>query len=158
MLQAMLADRFGLVVHRDSKETTGYALTVGKSGSKLKAATSGARGMLLGRSASSGLRTLNGNTASTAQLASILADVLGRPVEDQTGLAGVFDFSVEWTPDATSESMLPGKAGNPDAPGFSQAGPSIFTALQDTLGLRLETRKVAVEGIVIDHAEKPAGN
>lgn len=158
MMQAMLADRFALEVHRGSKEVSGYALVAGKNGTKLHPAESAERGLILGRSATSGQRTLHGNSAGMPALASILADVLGRPVEDKTGLAGVFDFAMEWTPDPLSEAPLRKGADQPAPPADGQTGPSIFTAIQEQLGLKLEAGKVAVGTIAIDHAEKPTAN
>ena len=158
MMQAMLADRFGLAIHKEGKEITGYSLVVGKNGAKLHAPdASQHEGMMLGRSRTSGQRTLTANSATMAGLAAILADLLGRPVEDKTALAGVFDFNMEWTPDS-SEGIQKAGVEKQDAPGDGQTGPSIFTALQETLGLKLETRKVTVQAIVIDKAEKPSAN
>jgi len=85
MMQAMLADRFGLVIHRESKEVAGYVLVMGKSGPKFHEAESEQAEMMLGRSASSGQRNLNARRSKMADLASILADLLGKPAEDKTG-------------------------------------------------------------------------
>jgi bla regulator protein blaR1 len=159
MLQTMLADRFALTIHREPKDVAGYALTVNKNGAKLHPPEDPQPGMMLGRSPTSGQRTLHGTSATMAGLASILADLLGRPVEDATALAGKFDFSMEWTPDAVSEAPLR-KGGGPQEtpPAGDQTGPTIFTALQEQLGLKLETKKIPVSAIVIDHAEKPSAN
>jgi uncharacterized protein (TIGR03435 family) len=158
MMQAMLADRFGLAIHRESKEVAGYALVTGKNGPRFHAAESEQNEMMLGRSPSSGQRTLNARRSKMADLASILADLLGKPVEDKTGLEGLFDFAMEWTPDSVSERSLKPGAEKVETPGDGQTGPSIFTALQETLGLKLETKKVMVGAVVIDHAEKPSAN
>jgi uncharacterized protein (TIGR03435 family) len=158
MMQAMLADRFRLAIHRESKEIPGYALVTGKNGPRLHAAESAESGMMLGRSATTGQRTLHGTSAKMQDLASILADLLGRPVTDATGLTGIYDFSMEWTPDPVSEGSLRKGGDRPEVSPDGQTGPSIFTALQEALGLKLETRKVAVETIVIDQAEKPSAN
>ena len=157
MLQAMLTERFALSVHREPKEVPGYALVVGKNGPKLHPPQAQEHGMMLGRSAS-GQRTLHGTSASMSGLASILADMLGRPVSDATGLTGIFDFSMEWTPDPVSEApMRKGGPAQEPAPD-GETGPSIFTALQEQLGLKLETQKASVEGVIIGHAGKPAAN
>ncbi len=158
MLQAMLADRFALTIHRESKEVAGYALVLGKNGPKFHAAESGQPGMMLGRNPASGQRTLHGTRSKMADLASILADLLGKPVEDKTGLDGLFDFAMEWTPDSVTERSLKPGAEKVEASADGQTGPSIFTALQETLGLKLEARKVTVGAILIDHAEKPSAN
>jgi uncharacterized protein (TIGR03435 family) len=156
MMQAMLADRFGLAVHRESKEISGYALVVGKNGSKFHAADSGQQGgMMMGRSAS-GLRTLTATSAKMADFASLLAGLLGRPVEDRTGLNGIFDFTMEWTPDSLSET--PSGKGGQEASADGQSGPTLFTALQESLGLKLENSKATVEVIVIDRAVKASAN
>lgn len=157
MLQTMLADRFALAIDRESKEVPGYALVTARSGARLHAPEAVDHGMLLGRSPS-GQRTLHGTSATMASLASILADLLGRPVEDETGLTGIFDFSMEWTPDPVSEAPLRKGGDVQQPPPGDQSGPSIFTALQEQLALRLETKKLPVAAIVIDHAEKPTGN
>lgn len=158
MMQAMLVDRFALAIHHEPKEIPGYALAAGKNGPKLHPPEAVEHGMMLGRSPASGQRTLHGTSAKMTDLAAILADLLDRPVEDATGLTGIFDFSMEWTPDPVSEVALRKGGDLPEASADSQAGPSIFTALQEQLGLKLETRKLPVDAIVIDHAEKPSGN
>jgi len=158
MLQTMLAERFALTIHRESKEVAGYALMAGRNGAKLQAPESAQHGMLLSRSPTSGQRTLHGTSATMADMAGILADVLGKPVEDATGIAGSFDFAMEWTPDPVSEVALRKGSGPQEPPPGEQTGPSIFTALQEQLGLKLETKKLPVEAIAIDHAEKPSGN
>jgi uncharacterized protein (TIGR03435 family) len=158
MMQAMLADRFALVVHREPKDVAGYALVVNKNRAKLHPPEDPQHGMMLGRNPATGQRTLHGTSATMSDMASILADLLGKPVEDATALAGKFDFSMEWTPDPVSEVALR-KGGGPEAaPAGDQAGPTIFTALQEQLGLKLETKKIPVSAIVIDHAEKPSAN
>ena len=131
MLQAVLRERFKLATHRETKEETIYELVIARSGPKLKKVDSGEDDMTSGRGHLKAVR------ASMPRLARFLAGPnvrLGRPVIDKTGLDGVFDFSLEWTTD-------------PD-------GPSIFTALQEQLGLKLEAKKGPVEVLVVDHAEK----
>ncbi len=156
MMQKMLADRFALVIHREPKDVAGYALAVGKNGPKLHPPEDPQQGMMLGRSPTTGQRTLHGTSSTMSDMASFLADLLGKPVQDDTALAGKFDFSMEWTPDPVSEVMLRKGAG--EAPPGDQVGPTIFTALQEQLGLKLETKKIPVSAVVIDHAEKPSAN
>jgi uncharacterized protein (TIGR03435 family) len=155
MLQALLIERFGLVVHHDTKDISGYALTVAKGGPKLQAAKSDQGSMMLGRNPR-GLRTLTAGEAQMTGLAAILADVLGRPVVDSTGLTELYDFTMEWTPDV-GESPLSLKGNPGPEPGASAAsdGPSIFSAVQEQLGLKLEPRKVPTEVTVVDRAQKP---
>jgi uncharacterized protein (TIGR03435 family) len=85
---------------------------------------------------------LTAQSASMAKLADYLASTLGGPVVDMTGLTGVYDFKLEWVPDESKST-----AGGP-------SGPSIFTALQEQLGLRVRARKVPLEILVVDHVER----
>ena len=140
MLQTMLADRFQLKIHRESKELAVYALIVGKSGPKLKEST--AAGPAGYRGTPGQFTFSNGSITS---LVSFLTNRVDRHVLDRTGLTGSYDFKLEWTPEASTPA--------PDS-----NGPSIFTAIQEQLGLKLEATKSAVEIIVIDHAEKPSAN
>jgi uncharacterized protein (TIGR03435 family) len=92
-----------------------------------------------------------------AQLALNLAEVLQQPVLDATGVAGKFDLILEWTPDdlQAKPPSADQRAGNaPESP----AGPSIFAALQEQFGLKLESGRVSAEVLVIDSAEKPSEN
>jgi len=158
MMQAMLADRFGLVVRHVSKEVSGYALIAAKGGPKLHAPGSEEPGMMLGRSRATGQRTLTATSQAIVNLASILSDIMGRPVEDRSGVDGKFDFSMAWTPDAVDGGT--GAAGGKvlPPPENNEPGPSIFTALQETLGLKLESAKVKVPTVEIEKAEKPGSN
>jgi uncharacterized protein (TIGR03435 family) len=81
---------------------------------------------------------------------------MGRTVIDNTGLKGHYDFTLKWTPDR-STPMLSGATGSDSAP-LPDSGPSIFTAIQEQLGLKLESQKGPVELLVIDHVEKPSEN
>jgi uncharacterized protein (TIGR03435 family) len=135
MLQALLADRFGLVVHREPKLLSGYALVPGKKPPTLHEKPSGA-----GTNTSGGRGTLKGTNISMAYLADFLSRELDQPVQDQTGLPGVFDVSLEWSPDQANPA--------PDRPS------SIFTAVQEQLGLKLQPQKVTVNVLVVDHAER----
>jgi bla regulator protein blaR1 len=158
-LRALLADRFQLVLHRETKDQSVYALVVGKGGPKLQESQtkegSGPRARM-----SMGRGQLSGQDVPLDMLAKTLSNQLGRPVIDRTGLKGNFDFKLEWTPD-------PGQSGGPfgggppgaDAPPPPDPnGPSIFTAVQEQLGLRLESQKGPVEMLVIDKVEKPSEN
>jgi len=138
MLQAVLAERFKLAVHRETKEQTLYELVVAKNGVKLKKSDPGEDDMTSRRG------HLTATRASMQRLASFLGGPnvrLGRPVVDKTGLDGVFDFTLDWTPDSDAEKS----AGH---------APSIFVALQEQLGLRLEARKGPVEVLIVDHVER----
>lgn len=159
-LRALLADRFQLTIHRETKEQPVYALMIGKNGPKLQESqtkeANGQKGMMrMGRG------QLSGQGVPLDMLTRTLANQLGRPVVDRTGLKGNFDFKLEWTPD-------PGQGGGPFAgpppPGVDAPpppdpnGPSVFTALQEQLGLRLESQKGPVEMVVVDRVEKPSEN
>lgn len=141
-LQTLLADRFRLKLHRETREEPVYSLVVGKNGAKLEPSKD-----FHGLGGGKGQFKANG--ASMEMLAGALAGQLGRPVIDRTGLTGAFDFKLEWTPDVT-------QADTP--PPVDSSGPSLFTALQEQLGLKLESTKAPAEVIVIDHVERPSEN
>ena len=157
-LRALLADRFQLTIHHETKEQSVYALVVGKGGSKLQVSESKAneRRMMMGRG------RLEGHGVPLDMLTSTLSNQLGRPIIDRTGLAGYFNIKLEWTPDPGQGTG--GPFGGPPPPGVEAPpapdpnGPSIFTAIQEQLGLRLESEKGPVELIVIDHVDKPSEN
>jgi len=156
MLKALLAERFKLTVHRESKEATVVALALGKNGPKLKERKPGDGGephSILPRSnVPEGRMRLSCRDTSMAAFASFLeSTVLSRTVVDQTGLPGTYDFDLNWSPD---ENQFDGRY-----KGAPQSDlPDLFAAIRDQLGLRLETAKAPVEIIVVDHAEKPAEN
>jgi uncharacterized protein (TIGR03435 family) len=138
MLQNMLADRFKLKLHRETKEIPVYALVVGKNGLKLRESTPGTPGQI-NMSASH----IIGRAVPMQALADHLSNAalqLDRPVIDQTKLVGTYDFTLEWTPDTV--------------PLGDASAPSLFTAVQEQLGLKLDSRKAPVEIIVVDSAEK----
>ncbi len=140
MFKSLLADRFHLVLHRETKELPVYDLVVAKGGSKLPpSGDEPGFGM-----SDTGSVTFKKTTVST--FANVLSGVLGRKVIDKTGLQGNFNADLHWTPDERADAQ-------PD-----DAGPSIFTAIQEQLGLRLESSKGPVEVLVIDRAEKPSEN
>jgi len=156
-VRALLADRFQLTLHRETKEQSVYALLIAKSGSKLQAAQqqegTGPHGpmMRMGRG------ELSGQGVQLDMLTRTLSSQLGRTVIDRTGLKGNFDFTLTWTPEP-GQSAGPAASG-PDAPPPPDPnGPSVFTALQEQLGLRLESQKGPVEMLVIDRVEKPSEN
>ena len=144
MLQALLVERFKLAYHFESRTTNGYALVIAKDGLKIRPADGGQQRSSVGPD-----RLMAKNT-SLAQFANMLSVRLDRPVQDSTGIAGVFDFDLKWTRESGAPNMTPG-APTDAATDF---GPSLFTALQEQLGLKLEARKLPVDVLVIDHAEK----
>ena len=141
MMQTMLADRFKLALHKETRQLPMYSLAVAKGGPKIHAAA-------MGEGRTSGRPGHFEATGITMQkLADLIAKQAGRPVSDATGLQGVFDFTLEWDPQADL------RVGAADAAG-SGPGASIFTALQEQLGLRLEGGKGPVEVLVVDRMEK----
>lgn len=152
MLQTLLADRFQLRFHRETREGAVYALFVGKNGPRLQPAkeSNSSSGITSGRNSTTGLSTLSGKRASLDEIAASLSARLGRPVFDKTGLTDKFDFELSWAQDLT-----PPGAGTP-SPAVS--GPSLFTAVQEQLGLRLESQKGPIEILVIDQVSRPQGN
>jgi uncharacterized protein (TIGR03435 family) len=134
MVQKLLADRFQMNVHRETKEVPVYALVVGKSGPKLTPSVSEEMGI----SGSTRGRMIY-RKVSTSLLARSLSQRMGKAVIDRTGITGEYDFTLEWVDD-------------------NQEGPSLFTALQEQLGLKLESAKGPVEMLVIDRVSKPTEN
>ncbi len=147
-VQTLLAERFQLAVRKETKELPVCLLTLGKGGSKLVEAPAepSAQGM--------GIRSecsrMTGTRATMANLAFGLPRQLRRPVQDQTGLDGRYDFTLEFAPD-TGPCAMAANADSTDAP-------SIFMAIEEQLGLRLEPAKGPDEVIVIDHAVKADPN
>jgi uncharacterized protein (TIGR03435 family) len=156
MVQKLLADRFKLTFHRDKKELAVYAITVGKNGPKLTKSEGNPSGLpgLFFR----GLGVLPATNATIADLAGVMQGaVLDRPVVDQTGLTGRWDFTLTWTPD---EFQFAGMRGGmpPPANDAAAAAPDLFTAMQEQLGLKLESTKAPAEVFVIDRVAKPTDN
>lgn len=156
-VRTLLADRFELSVHHDTKEAPVYALMVAKGGPKLKENTE-PRGGRQGIGMRPGGQ-LTGTEAPVPMLANLLSNLMGRPVIDKTGLTAKYDFELHWTPDP-GQTLLPPGAPAPavEGPPPDPNGPTIFTALQEQLGLRLESQKGPVDMIVIDRVEKPSEN
>ncbi len=154
-LQALLAERFHLKFHRESKTVAGYGMTLAKGGFEPAPVEGGS-----GPSMSYRGGRLTAKRAAMEQVALFLESQLNQPVADFTQLPGYFDFTLDWTPDdmrAHSSAGLP-----PASPVSAASDPdktaSIFTAVQEQLGLKLDTRKIPVEIIVVDSAERPSGN
>ncbi len=138
MLRALLADRFQLKFHMETRELPILQLVVAKNSPHL------AEGKDKFDSMSGRPGILTGTAATMKHLAGNLSSVLGRQVFDKTGLPGYYDFKLEFTPEGT--------------PPDRTTGPSLYTALQEQLGLKVESAKGPVEILVIDHAEKPSEN
>jgi uncharacterized protein (TIGR03435 family) len=155
MIRKLLADRFQLKFHREQRELSVYAIQVGKNGPKMMVSQADPKSLPgLGFRA---LGAMNAQNATMADLASLFQTaVLDRPVVDQTGLVGHFDFQLNWTPDESQFSgmgvRVPPPSDKPDAP------PGLAIALQDQLGLKLTATKTMVDVLVIDKVEKPSAN
>jgi uncharacterized protein (TIGR03435 family) len=145
-LASLLAERFQLRFHRETKEQPVYALMLAKGGPKLQESTE-TRSLIR-----AGNTVITGHGVGIGLLALNLSNLLGRRVVDKTGLTAKYDFELKWTPDPAQ----------PDAGGFGGPpdpnAPSLFTALPEQLGLRLESQKGPVEMFVIDRVEKPSEN
>jgi uncharacterized protein (TIGR03435 family) len=141
MLQNLLAERFHMDLHREQRPMPAYALVVARNGLKIR----GTANDTAPQHVEYGRGLIVNSRMPLAALADLLSRNLRLPVLDLTGLAGPFDIKLEWMPD--DPAMRP-----PDADPAS--GPSLFTAVQEQLGLRLESRKGPVEVLVIDRADK----
>jgi len=154
MMQTLLKERFQLSVRHENRDATVYQLVVAKGAPKLKETSrkDGPGGLrFLGRGNVEGL-----GTAMTG-LSSYLQTLLGNVVLDKTGLTGNYDFKLTWVPDE-AQAGKPGAQGLPATNGAEESGPSIFTALQEQLGLKLDASKGPVETLVIERVEKPSEN
>jgi uncharacterized protein (TIGR03435 family) len=133
MFQTLLAERLKLEFHRETRTLPVYELVVGKKGPKLQPANPEASGVFMSRGGRDGVKATS-ERASMADLAHRLSRDLDRPVFDRTGITGSFRITLEWAREGD--------------------GPSIFTAIQEELGLKLDPAKGPIEVLVIDHAEK----
>jgi uncharacterized protein (TIGR03435 family) len=171
MLQSLLADRFALRVHRETRELPVYALTLaradGRPGSRIRRSQTGCTAWRASVPAAtgppqpravvgerppcfmrSGYGTLVINGYPIDELRGMLSSLVGRTVVDRTGLTGEWDLELTWTPDEPSRAAV--------APAVDPNGPSLFTALQEQLGLKLESTKGPVEVLVVDRVERPS--
>jgi uncharacterized protein (TIGR03435 family) len=160
MVQSLLADRFRLTVHRETKESSVYALVVGRGGLKIKLSSDQTLGAGLGPHGD--MKIGPGSLIATAVPLSLFASLLsrqlgGRSVINRTGLTGRYDIELRWSPDVGQTQFGAGASGDTPSP-TNIAGPSIFTAVQEELGLKLESTKGPAEILVIDYIEKPSAN
>jgi uncharacterized protein (TIGR03435 family) len=170
MIQSLLEERFQLAVHRETRELPVYALVLarkdGKLGPRLTESKEGSctpadptkppppsPTLWCGWVETSPRGELRAASIRLSDLAPSLSRLLGRSVVDQTGLTGKFDIHAEWSPD--DRLQLPPGAAPPPA---DTTGPSIFTAFQEQLGLRIESQRGPVEILVVDRAERPSEN
>jgi bla regulator protein blaR1 len=145
MMRALLEDRFHLKVHTEMKEMPVYALVVAKGGPKFKESAPGTERRLFLQSERRGL-VMTVTSGDMAQLAGQFSkrNNVDRPVVDKTGLTGMYDYKLEWGDDTATSA--------------DGGAMSIFTALQEQLGLKMEPTKTPVQVLILDHAEKPSEN
>ena len=156
MLQQVLAERFKLATHRETRDLPVYALSIAKGGPKLKESAidpSVPASARRGGGVRMSMGMISANECTIPYFLSMLSRQLGRTILDRTGLTGNYDFTLRWNPDngVTASS-------NPPEGSQADALPSIFTALQEQLGLKLESTKAPASVLVIDHLEKPSEN
>jgi uncharacterized protein (TIGR03435 family) len=156
------------VFHRENREMQVYTLVIAKNGSKLheakpgdtypngiKLATGpGGAGVMMMRGGPGGSFTITAQGVPLSSFIPQLSGNSGRPIRDKTGLTGIYDFTLTYSLDQNASASPP----NGQPPPTDATAPSIFTAIQEQLGLKLEPGKGPVEVIVIDRAEKPSGN
>jgi uncharacterized protein (TIGR03435 family) len=146
LMRKLLAERFGLKLHREQREMLVFALTVAKGGPKLqKSALDPAAPLSHKGSGSGGLEVHQFTNWSMPDLIPMLMLYVDRPVVDQTGLKEKYDFTLQWTRDEAQTTM-------PDAP------PGLFTAIQEQIGLKLEPMKAMTDVLVIDAVQRPEAN
>jgi uncharacterized protein (TIGR03435 family) len=160
LVRKLLADRFKLTFHKDKKEMSAYVLTVVKTGSKLNRTEFNGPGMSFGLVPKPTGTSIPVRNATMSEFSGVLQSmVLDRPVVNDTGLTDHYDFALTFMPDDSQFNghppVLNGQAPKPDA---ADAAPSLFEAIQQQLGLKLEAQKTAVDVIAIDHVEKPSAN
>ncbi|HKO20941.1 MAG TPA: TIGR03435 family protein [Acidobacteriaceae bacterium] len=153
-LQALLEDRFHLKLRSEMKEMNTYALVVAKSGPKLtKAADPAAAPHFQGSSGA-----LVATSASMDQLAGAMSDWVGHPVLNFTGIGGRYDFRLTWSPDQPVQWAMPGGSLSAPPPSQDTGGPTIFTALQQQLGLSLQSRKAKTLFETVENVQLPSEN
>lgn len=152
MLQKILADRFAMKFHYETKELPVYALVVAKSGSRMTEIEPaiGPNGMKDGGSREVRRGQIRSMGQPMKPLVNQLTIELKRAVVDRTGLTGFYNFTLRWTPDEGAAPVTDAADAN--------AAPSIFTALQEQLGLKLEKTRAPLQVLVIDHLERPSAN
>jgi uncharacterized protein (TIGR03435 family) len=158
-VESLLEDRFQLKMHREMRKLRAYELVVAKGGLKMKRSVPGTKPTRGGTGRAGG--TLTATAQPIDFMIPFFAAELGAPLFDKTGLNGLFDYSLEWEPEANQAPAF--RADGPIPTGPPRASddprrPSIFTAFQDQLGLRLQSARRPVEVLVIDRIKKPSEN
>lgn len=162
MLQTLLADRFKLILHPDTRDLEFHTLVVAENGPKLQQSKAGdpdpneikgpdGQAHRAARLFRMGKGELTAQNVRMAEFVRLLSQQLGGTVVDKTGLTGSYDFTLQWKPAESGQQ-------SEDTPQSDSSEPSIFTAIQEQLGLKLESQKGPVQTLVIDHVEKPSEN
>ena len=147
LVRKILAERFGFKEHTETREMEVYAITVAKGGAKLTASAGDPNGLMSENDHDNGgQRTMRMTNATMTEFALLMKFYMDRPVVDQTGLTGRYDLALNWTFDEAR------------APTDGSAAPSLFTAAQEQLGLKLEPVKAATDVLVVDKVERPGEN
>jgi len=149
MMLDLLQERFHLATHREKKEIPIYALTLSRTGPKFQIEKREKRDGD-GRIGGGGPGRAGGIKVSAFDLAELLSDYVDRPVLDETGIEGLFDFKLIWTPDETQRELSPAEQHAPVDPN----GASILAAIQEQLGLRLVPQKGSIDMLIIDHVDR----
>ena len=159
MLQTLLADRLHLRLHSDQREMSAYVLTLAKNGPKLQASQDDPHALpsLLMQPGFPKVAAMKASNLSMTDFARLMqSGIVDRPMVDKTGLQGKYDFLLRWTPD---ESQFTQAGARMPPPSENADAPSLATAMQEQLGLRLTAEKrTSVEVLVIDHIEQPSPN
>jgi uncharacterized protein (TIGR03435 family) len=150
MLQSLLADRFQLKFHHETRDLPIYELVTAKGGPKMTESPDKTNsGWTMGRG------SFAGKAVPIDSFVFSLANEVGRLVVNKTGLAGNYEIDLKWTPDEMQASANPSGSGSTAS---SESGPSIFAALEEQLGLKLVSTKGPVDVIVVDHLDHPSEN
>jgi uncharacterized protein (TIGR03435 family) len=181
MLQELATDRFKLSLSHETKDLPVYVLAVAKNGPKFRESAfkppetlpdappgPGARPMHMGEHREmigegmriNGRGELSATYGAMKMLVNVLSRIVGKPIVDKTGLTGRYDFTLKWTPDEAQLAAMPGGPRRPgdDAPPPDASGPTLFTAIQEQLGLKLEAEKAPMDVLVVQHVEHPSEN
>jgi uncharacterized protein (TIGR03435 family) len=146
LLQSLLTERFGLRAHRETKEAPVFLLSTANGGPRLKeseCAKDAAPDACQTRERTD-RGSLLGHFVPMSELCSVLESITGRPVLDRTNLAGMYEIDLKWTPGLADATDL--------------TGPSLMTALEEQLGLKLQSGKGPVSMLIVDHVERPSEN
>jgi uncharacterized protein (TIGR03435 family) len=154
IVQSLLTERFALKSHEEKRKMAAFALTVGKNGPKMSKTSDASESPNF----VAPLGMLDARSSTMGEFVHFLqSSILGQPVVDNTGLTGRWDFTLKWTPDET-QFTGPGMKVPPPAADDANGPPPLFTAIQEQLGLKLESQKADVPVLVVDHVDHPSPN